>query len=220
MAVVFPPLHSASEEGLLAIGGDLELETLLTAYTQGIFPWPVSDDSPLTWFSPDPRGLLEFSDLHTSRSFQRFLRNTNLTVSFNQNFTDVITTCANIKRKHESGTWISQEIIDGYTEMFNNGFAYCVEIKEDETLVGGLYGICIGELISGESMFHTVDNASKLAIHSLVKKVQSKGVKWIDTQMVTPIIESFGGKEIPREKFINKINDLNFTTPTRAELFS
>jgi leucyl/phenylalanyl-tRNA--protein transferase len=220
VAVIFPPINSASEDGLLAIGGDLELDTLLTAYTQGVFPWPISDDTPLTWFSPDPRGLLDFTDLHTSRSFRKFLKNTNLTTTFNQDFEEVINACAQMKRKHEPGTWISQEIIKGYVNMFNHGFAYSVEIRQNDEIVAGLYGVCIGELVSGESMFHTVDNASKLAMFSLVEKLKSKKIRWLDTQMVTPVIESFGGKEISRDEFTKRLDPLNFTIPTREELFS
>lgn len=219
MPVVFPPLHTATPEGLLAVGGDLSVETLLVAYKQGIFPWPISSDSPLTWFSPDPRGILNIEKFHISKSFQRFLKKSPYTINFNQNFPGVIEQCALTKRKHEKGTWISEEIIEGYTNLFDAGYAYCVEVYEEDMLVGGLYGTCIGEIISGESMFHHADNASKVALCSLVEILKRKNIKWLDTQMVTPIVESFGGEQIPRVQFVTMLQKLNPDFPNREELF-
>lgn len=219
MPVIFPPLSTATPEGLLAVGGDLDVETLLTAYKQGIFPWPISDESPLTWFSPDPRGVLKLEKFHISKSFQKFLKKSPFEISFNQNFEDVIAYCAQTKRKHEQGTWISDEIIEGYTNLFHAGHAYSVEVYQDQELVGGLYGTCIGEIISGESMFHHVDNASKVALCSLVEILQRNNIKWFDTQMVTPIVESFGGEQIPRVQFVSMLQKLNPDFPSREQLF-
>ncbi|MBD67068.1 MAG: leucyl/phenylalanyl-tRNA--protein transferase [Halobacteriovoraceae bacterium] len=219
MPIKFPPVHSATPEGLLAVGGKIDTETLKSAYTQGIFPWPISKNSPLTWFSPDPRGILELKDFHISRSFNRFLRKNPYTIKFNHNFEEVIRNCAVVKRKHEKGTWISQDIITGYNELFNQGLSYCVAVYHEKRLVGGLYGVCMGELISGESMFHKETNASKLAFYALVHQLESKGIRWIDTQMVTPVIKSFGGTEISRTNFIKKLQALNFEHPQRSQLF-
>jgi leucyl/phenylalanyl-tRNA--protein transferase len=217
--VQFPPLESATPEGLLAIGGNLDIETLYIAYTSGIFPWPVSDEAPLTWFSPNPRGILDLNEFHLPRSFQKFLKKSTYTIKYNKNFIEIINSCADMKRKHEQGTWISQEILDGYINLFNNKLAYCVGIYEGQELIGGLYGVCFGEIFSGESMFHSKDNASKLALYHLVEKLKAGGVKWIDTQMVSPLLELFGGKEVPRLEFINKLKKLDSRVARRDEIF-
>jgi leucyl/phenylalanyl-tRNA--protein transferase len=218
MPVIFPPLEQADEHGILAIGGNLDIETLKTAYKSGIFPWPVSNEIPLTWFAPDPRGVLEFKDLHIPRSLKKALKKSSFHVVFNRNFDQVIQMCADVKRKNEQGTWINQDILAGYQIMFKHKFAYSVEVYDQEQLVGGLYGVCLGEIISGESMFHLKPNASKLALLSLIEQLSSKGVKWIDTQMVTPVIKSFGGKEITRAQFMQNLSQLN-PHRSRFELF-
>jgi leucyl/phenylalanyl-tRNA--protein transferase len=218
MAVEFPSVETANEDGLLAIGGVLNIEVLTTAYCSGIFPWPVSEEYPLTWFAPNPRGILEFRDFKVSKSFQKFLNKTSLTTKFNVDFEKIIYNCAQVKRKHESGTWINQDIIDAYINMFNHGLAYCVGTYDGANLVGGLYGVCIGEIISGESMFHFIDNASKLALKALVDQLQDIGLKWMDTQMVTPLLESFGGKEISRKVFMQKLEQLS-SSCSRLEIF-
>ncbi len=217
---MFPPIESASADGLLALGGDLSFETLTEAYSLGIFPWPISIDAPLTWFSPDPRGILQFKNFHTSRSFKKFLKKTTLTVSYNQKFEEVIRACATVPRNEEAGTWISEEIIQGYLNLFNKGYAYSVEVNNGDKLVGGLYGVCFGELISGESMFHYEANASKLALYSLIKILSQKDISWIDTQMVSPLLESMGGESIPRIEFKKRIIDLKKKKPIRSSLFT
>lgn len=220
MPVKFPPHHEASPEGLLAIGGDLEPTTLLTAYQQGIFPWPISKDSPMTWFSPDPRGVLSVEDFHISKSFKRFLNKVPYKVEMNSHFTEVIKNCATTTRKHEVGTWITEEILTGYEKLFDQGNAYCISILDRGQLVGGLYGVCINGLVTGESMFHTKTNASKLCLYILMSHLKIKGIPFLDTQMVTPIIESFGGKEIPRSEFLVEIERLQKRHLPREELFS
>ena len=219
MPVVFPNPNNSTSEGLVAVGGILDAETLHTAYTNGIFPWPIPNEELMTWFSPNPRGILELKDVYYNRSFKRFLNSTDFKVKFNTNFEEVISHCANVKRSDENSTWINAEIIESYTEMFRLGLAYCVEVYDDNIMVGGMYGICIGELISGESMFHFKSNASKLALFSLIEKLKKSQISWIDTQMVTPVIEKFGGKEIPRSDFLNRIKNINTITPSRQELF-
>lgn len=220
MPVQFPPVESASPEGLVAIGGDLSPETLVEAYKNGIFPWPISKTSPLTWFSPDPRGALILDDLHVAKSFQKFLKKTNFEVKFNEDFASVIKACSTTIRKHEAGTWITNDIIKGYTRFFEAGHAYCVEVYDSGELVGGLYGVSIGHFLSGESMFHTKSNASKLALYALCLIALKNQIPFIDTQMVTPVIESFGGKEIERKQFMNSLSPLIKQKTSRDLLFS
>jgi len=208
--VVFPPIEDATEDGLVAIGGDLELDTLIAAYTRGIFPWPISLDFPLAWFSPDPRGILDFDELHISKSFEKFLKKNPYTVKFNTSFKEVIKGCAVAPRKGQASTWITPEIIQGYERLFENEKAYCVEVWLEKKLVAGLYGVVMGDFCSGESMFTKLPNASKLALYSLVKHLEAKGIKWLDTQMVTPVVEQFGGKYIPRNKFLHRLESVNW----------
>lgn len=216
--VVFPPVEEATEDGLVAIGGDLELDTLIAAYTRGIFPWPISLDFPLAWFSPDPRGILDFHELHVSKSFEKFLKKNTYTVKFNTSFKEVIKGCAIAPRKGQSSTWITPEIIQGYVNLFEHEKAYCVEVWDEKKLVAGLYGVVMGDFCSGESMFTKSPNASKLALYSLVKHLEGKGVKWLDTQMVTPVVEQFGGKYIPRGSFLHRLESVNWET-LRTEIF-
>ena len=220
MAIVFPPIESASPEGLLAIGGNLDTETLLTAYQQGIFPWPISPSSPLTWFTPDPRGIIFTKDFHIPKSFNKFLNKCPFSVTFNKQFSEVINQCAKATRKHEVGTWITKEIEEGYCKFFDAGYAYSVEVLEDNKLVGGLYGVCIGGYLTGESMFHTKTNASKLALYSLIQKLEQNSIDWLDTQMVTPVIESLGGKNIPREEFLKVLNFAVAKKISREDIFN
>lgn len=201
----FPPVDTADEHGLLALGGDLEIESLLLAYSQGIFPWPISKEYPLAWFSPDPRGILTFEKLHIAKSLRKFLRKNPYEIRFNTNFEAVIMNCALVKRSDNQGTWITQEIIDSYINLFKKGFAYSVETYENDQLVGGVYGVCINRFYSGESMFHKADNASKVALIALLYQLHQKGIGWIDTQMVTPVVEALGGIEIPRDTYLNML---------------
>jgi leucyl/phenylalanyl-tRNA--protein transferase len=202
----FPPVDSADEHGLLAVGGDLEIDSLLLAYSQGIFPWPISDEYPLAWFSPDPRGILAFDKLHMGKSFRKFLRKNPYEVKFNTNFEAVIMNCARVKRIDQTSTWINQEIIDAYIKMHQLGYAYSIETYLEDRLVGGVYGVCINRFYSGESMFHLEDNASKVALVSLLYLLKQRDIGWIDTQMVTPVVESLGGVEIPRETFLKMLD--------------
>jgi leucyl/phenylalanyl-tRNA--protein transferase len=217
--IVFPPVETATEDGLVAIGGDLEVDTLEEAYRRGIFPWPVSIEFPLAWFSPNPRGILDFNDLHLSRSFEKFLKKNNpFQVTFNKAFPEVIKTCAMVKRKDQSDTWITPQIIKGYEQLFLNEKAYSVEVWEEDMLVGGLYGVIMGDFISGESMFMKKENASKLALYTLINHIKSKGINWLDTQMVTNVVEQFGGKYVPRSDFIQRLDKVNWSQ-TRSDFF-
>lgn len=201
----FPPVESADEHGLLALGGDLEVESLLLAYSRGIFPWPISEEYPLAWFSPDPRGILAFDKLHLSKSLKKFLKKNPYEVKLNTNFEAVIMNCALVKRSDNQGTWITQDIINSYIELHKRGYAYSVETYLNDVLVGGVYGVCINRYYSGESMFHTADNASKVALISLLYQLKQKDIGWLDTQMVTAVVESLGGVEIPRETFLKML---------------
>lgn len=214
MAILnFPPIHQADENGLLAVGGDLEVQSLLKAYQNGIFPWPISEDFPLAWFAPDPRGVIDFDDFHISRSFKKFLNKTKMTVEFNQNFENVIINCSLANRKDQAGTWITDQIIESYINLHKAGYAYSAEtylIKDGmKRMVGGLYGTCISQFFSGESMYHIEDNASKLALYMLIEKLKSMGINWLDTQMVTPVVQGMGGKEIDRSEFMKRLSLTN-----------
>jgi leucyl/phenylalanyl-tRNA--protein transferase len=221
--IVFPPVENANEDGLVAVGGDLEIDTLIEAYSKGIFPWPVTSypinaHFPHTWFSPDPRGVLEFCELHVSKSFIKFLKKSPYLVTFNQAFSDVILNCARSPRKDRAGTWITPDITLAYNNLFHAGHAYSVEVWHEKVLVGGLYGVVLGTFVSGESMFTLEDNAGKVALYTLIHHLETKGVSWIDTQMVTEVVKQFGGKYIPRSVFLSMLSKTD-RTKGREELF-
>jgi len=220
MAYNFPDPNSASEEGLVAIGGELDTQTLFNAYSNGIFPWPMETNQPLLWFSLDPRGVLYCEDLHISKSMQKLIKKKNYKVVFNNNFEAVLDKCAHIKRKGQSDTWIDDRIKKGYTQLFKQKNAYCVEVYNDQyKLVAGVYGVCFGELISGESMFHEEDNTSKLALIKLIQVLKSSNIKFIDTQMVTSVVSSLGAIEIKREDFLEEIKSLDLNK-NRDQIFN
>ena len=219
MPVKFPPVNAANEDGLLAIGGKLNVETLTLAYSQGIFPWPVGQDYPNTWFAPDPRGVILFKDFHIPKSLKKFLRKNPYQIRFNEDFPQIIRRCADAKRSHEDGTWINQEIVKAYGDMFADGKAYCVGAYDEEgCLVGGLYGVCLGEIVSGESMFFESVNASKACLMALIERLQESGLEFLDTQMVTPVVAAFGGKLIRRSLFMGMIERLDSSRP-RNDIF-
>lgn len=213
----FPPIESADPSGLLALGGDLEVESLVLAYQNGIFPWPISDDFPLAWFSPDPRGILEFDRLSIGKRLRRYLRNCPYQITCNQSFTEVIDYCSKVPRSDQDSTWITPEIIKGYKDLFAEELAYSVEVWDDTELVGGVYGVCIHGIITGESMFHLQSNTSKYALIFLLLLLKNAGISWLDTQMVTPVVESLGGIEIPRKDFIQKLKENPLKS--RSEIF-
>ncbi len=202
MTVIFPPIETATEDGLIGVGGDLKVETLVAAYSQGIFPWPISSEYPLTWFSPDPRGILMVNEFHCSRSFKKFVKNTDLIVRFNCDFAAIMKACQEAVRPTQHSTWITHPMVKAYVKLFEAGHAFCVGIYQNELLVGGLYGVKIGQYYAGESMFHQVDNASKLALYALMEKFKEHDIPWLDTQMVTEITSAMGAKEIPRSYFL------------------
>jgi len=203
--IVFPPISQASEDGLVAIGGDLETDTLLTAYSQGIFPWPLSVDFPLAWFSPDPRGVLEFSEIYLSRTLQKVMKKELFKFRYNQSFLEIIKLCAVVPRKDQPTTWITPQIIEGYHRLHKAGYAWCVGAWQGQRLVGGVYGVKLGKFRSGESMFTLEDNAGKLCLLYAIALFEEEGIEWLDTQMVTPVVETLGGTYIPRETFMEKL---------------
>jgi len=202
----FPPVSEADEEGILAIGGDLDPERLELAYKSGIFPW-FNEGDPILWWSPDPRMVLFLDELIVSKSMRNILNRNQFKVTLNQNFAAVISNCQNIKRDGQNGTWISNEMIDAYCKLNEQGIAKSVEVWQDEVLVGGLYGIDLGHVFCGESMFSKVSNASKVAFIALVNYLQKENYKLLDCQVYNPHLESLGCREIDREEFMSIIEN-------------
>lgn len=204
----FPPLEFADKSGLIAVGGDFEVPSLLLAYRSGIFPWPIPD-YPLAWFAPPRRAVLSFDAYHPSRSFLRWLRHNTFSVSFDVAFAETMRGCAAGHTKPgepvEMSTWITPEMIAAYTELHRAGFAHSCEVWDGEELVGGVYGIAIGGMFAAESMFFRKDNASKLALHSLVSHLQSVGLTWIDVQVLNPFTKSLGAAEVTRHRFMGML---------------
>lgn len=199
----FPPVEMATEDGLLAYGGDLSVNRLLYAYTHGIFPW-FEDGQPILWWSPDPRMVLYPKKLKVSKSMKQVLGNNNFHLTFNKDFKSVIENCASIKRDGQNGTWITSEMQDAYMKLHELGIAQSVEVWLDEELVGGLYGIYLRDknVFCGESMFAKVSNASKFAFIKMIEKLRIAGVKLIDCQVYTSHLESLGAEEISRVEFL------------------
>ncbi|HEV7333838.1 MAG TPA: leucyl/phenylalanyl-tRNA--protein transferase [Flavisolibacter sp.] len=196
----FPPLHQADEEGLLVIGGTVTPERVLQAYPNGIFPW-YSDDIPL-WWSPDPRFVLFPAELHISRSMKKELNNEKFDFRTNTAFEEVITACATVPRNGQDGTWITTEMKEVYIELHQRGFAHSAETWLEDKMVGGMYGIRLGKVFFGESMFSKVTNASKFAFIRYVQQLKGEGVALVDCQVYTPHVESLGARLIPRQNFI------------------
>lgn len=202
----FPPLSHALDEpnGLLAIGGDLSVPRLLSAYRQGIFPW-FNEDDPVMWWSPNPRMVLFPAELKIAKSLKKTIKKNVFDIKFNSAFRQVITYCSKTPRPDQDGTWITSSIIDAYCALHAQGYAISCECWLENTLVGGCYGVLIGKMFYGESMFHTETDASKVAFVNLVEHLQALGIGMIDCQMKTALLASFGGREIPRETFSQKL---------------
>ncbi|HQO16435.1 MAG TPA: leucyl/phenylalanyl-tRNA--protein transferase [Methylotenera sp.] len=205
----FPPLNHALSEpnGLIAIGGDLSLPRLLNAYQHGIFPW-FSEGEPILWWSPNPRMVLFPDELKISNSLKKTLKNKPFEVRFNTAFRQVISACSHTPRADQPGTWITQGIIDAYCALHDAGYAISAECWQNNVLVGGCYGVKIGKMFYGESMFHHVTDASKVAFVHLVQQLKSQGVGLIDCQMKTAHLARFGAKEIPRDAFFEHLTVL------------
>ncbi|MBA4371318.1 MAG: leucyl/phenylalanyl-tRNA--protein transferase [Thermodesulfovibrio sp.] len=197
---VFPPPELADPDGLLAVGGDLSPERIIQAYTRGIFPW-YSEDSPILWWSPDPRLVLFPGELKLSRSLRQVIRRDDFRVTFDTAFKDVITGCASVKRGHEDGTWITEDMMHAYCLLHEQGYAHSVESWYGDELAGGLYGISLGRIFFGESMFATRPNSSKVAFAALVERLTAAGYALIDCQVKTRHLQSFGAREISGDEF-------------------
>ncbi|MCH2022560.1 MAG: leucyl/phenylalanyl-tRNA--protein transferase [Saprospiraceae bacterium] len=199
--ISFPPPQTASEDGLLAIGGDLSIERILYAYNKGIFPW-FNKDEPILWWCPDPRFILLPSEIKVSKSMRQVLKKNEFTVTFDKAFEKVILNCSIAPRKGQTGSWLTDEMIDSYIQLYQLGYAHSVESWKDGKLVGGLYGLSIGKCFFGESMFTKVSNASKTALIHLAKTLEKKDFSLIDCQSQTNHLASMGAKFIPRTDFL------------------
>lgn len=201
----FPHPELANEDGILAIGGDLSVERLLIAYNNGLFPWYNPED-PILWWSPDPRFVLFPDELKISKSMRSYFNQRKFEVTFDTAFEKVIRNCKTQTRKGQvGGTWISEDMVNAYCNLYNEGYAHSVEVWKDEQLVGGLYGIALGKMFFGESMFSKENNASKVGFITLVKYLIAKDYQLIDCQQETTHLKSLGGKNIPRRSFLKMV---------------
>ena len=196
----FPSLDMMGDD-LVCIGGDFHPQRLLNAYENGLFPWYIDEQNYIHWFSPEKRMVLYPDEFKVSKSLKRVINNKNFIIKSNENFDEVIKNCANIKRKNEDDTWIDENFIKAYINLFDLGIATSIECYLDDELVGGLYGILIGDIFCGESMFSKVPNASKVAFYHLCNQSKQNGIKLIDCQVYNEHLESLGAKEISREEY-------------------
>ena len=197
----FPAVDEANPDGILAIGGDLSPERLLLAYKSGIFPW-FEEGEPIFWWSPNTRMVLFLDDLVVSKSMRNILNRNIFKVTFNQNFREVISNCKKIKRNGQNGTWITNDMVEAYCKLNELGIAKSVEVWQNEELVGGLYGIDLGHIFCGESMFSKVSNASKVAFIALANQLKTANYKVLDCQVYNEHLESLGCREIERDEFM------------------
>ena len=209
--LLFPPVQLAEPDGLLAIGGDLSMERLLLAYRQGIFPW--YEGRHILWWCPDPRFVLFRDERKESKTMRKLIRRDTFEFRINSDFKQVIASCKTIARRGQESTWITDEVREAYTRLHLAGWAHSAEVWQDGKLAGGLYGIRMGKVFFGESMFSTVSNASKYAFILYVQQLQSEGVQLIDCQVYTEHLESLGARMIPRERFTGLIGSLTDSDP-------
>jgi leucyl/phenylalanyl-tRNA--protein transferase len=198
--LIFPPVDQADEEGLLAIGGDLSVDRLLLAYKNGIFPW-YNEDEPICWWSPDPRFVLSPDKLKVTKSMQTVLNNGTFRFTINRAFEEVIKNCKSATRRDQDGTWISPEVQEAYIQLHKQGYAHSAEAWQNGELVGGLYGVRLGKIFFGESMFSKTSNASKFAFINYVKQLQKEDVQLIDCQIYTDHLKSLGATMLDRKSF-------------------
>ncbi len=215
---IFPDPRKANAEGLLAYGGDLNPERLLSAYYEGIFPWPQRENDPLLWFSPDPRVVLIPSQIHIGRSLKKYLKKSPFEIRCDTAFLDVIQACAKAKRKDGEGTWITPEMLSAYCRLHVLGFAHSVEAWQDGTLVGGLYGVSLGAVFFGESLFTHSDNASKIALVTLISQLRLWDFHFVDCQMRTNLVDTLGAVDWKRNVFLSALKKA-LTRPTRRGLW-
>ena len=201
---IFPNPLYADDKGLLAYGGDLHPGRIMTVYANGIFPWYNQHD-PILWWSPNPRFILELDEFKISKNLQKTINKNIFEIKFDENFTQTMIECANIKREKQNGTWINEEIIEAYSILHDQGLAHSFEAYFDGILVGGGYGLNIGDIFCGESMFTKKTDASKVALYHLIERLKKQGFKLIDCQIPTPHLKSLGAKEISRVEFLDLV---------------
>ena len=204
---VFPKKIVPNENGLIALGGELNIPTLIEAYSKGIFPW--SGEDPIPWYSPDPRLVLFPEKYYVSKRLERIIKKDVFKVSFDVDFKRIIKKCSNIHRKGQNGTWINEKIIGAYYKLFNLEIAHCVAVYYNDILCGGLYGLSFGKCFFGESMFSDVSNSSKVALYFLTKFLIEKKINIIDCQQVTPHMQRMGGILIDRSLFLKLLKEYN-----------
>lgn len=203
--IVFPHPDLAEDNGLLAIGGDLSADRLLAGYRLGIFPW-YSDDDPILWWFTSPRLVLFPEDLKVSRRLERYMKNTSMTLTINKAFEQVITACAEYRKRQNQETWITPEMINAYTNLHHLGYAHSVECWNGDRLSGGLYGVALGKVFFGESMFAAITNSSKFALIHLINFLNKNCYRLIDCQMKTAHLTSMGARELSGKEFQHLLN--------------
>ncbi len=212
---IFPDPELAEPEGLLAIGGDLSPRRLLAAYRLGIFPW-YEPGGPILWWSPDPRLVLPVEEFRLHRRLQRTIRQGRFETRHDTAFASVIRACAQVRRTHEDGTWITPEMQEAYVRLHDLGHAHCTETWRDGTLVGGIYGVRVGGCFCGESMFHYETDASKIALAALVARLRDEGGGLIDCQIASEHLIGLGAREIPRRAFLEYLRSTSLSQPLPA----
>lgn len=212
--LIFPPVALSEDNGLLAIGGDLSLERLILAYTKGIFPW-YGDGDPIMWWSPDPRFVIFLDKFRIPKSLKRIINKKIFKITIDRDFEQVISLCRGIHLQ-KGGTWITKEMKEAYINLHNHGLAHSVEVWQDYNIVGGLYGVSLGKIFFGESMFSLVSNASKIALVYLVNLLKNLNFHIMDSQVFTHHINLMGGENIPREEYLKLLEkaliDMDKTT--------
>jgi leucyl/phenylalanyl-tRNA--protein transferase len=202
--LIFPDPSQAEDEGIVAYGGDLSVNRIMYGYSRGIFPW-FNEDDPILWWSPNPRFVLEIGDLHISKNLKKTIRKNIFEVKFDTNFEQVIKECSKAKRPDQEGTWITTDMIEAYCDLYRAGFAHSFESYFNGELVGGGYGVVIGDIFCGESMFALKSDASKVAFVALVQRLKKNGFSLIDSQIYTEYLASFGAKEITRDTYLSLV---------------
>ena len=202
----FPTLEMMNDD-LVAVGGDFHPQRLINAYSNGIFPWFIDEYNHIHWYSPNKRMVLDPDNIKVSKSLKKSIKNKGFIIKSNENFEEVMKNCSNIKRKHEDETWISEEFIQAYTNLYHLGYAFSIECYLEDELVGGLYGVMIGDVFCGESMFSKVSDASKVAFYHLCKQAKQNGINLIDCQVHNDHLESLGAVEIPRNEYFKYLNN-------------
>jgi len=205
--IEFPDPKYTDDSGILAVGGDLQAERLLLAYEMGLFPWFNENEPPL-WWCPDPRMVLYPNELRISKSMRSVLRKNLFRVTADQNFEEVIRNCGAVPRPGQDGTWITEDIVNGYLELHRMGFAHSIEVWSNNTLTGGLYGVSLGKIFFGESMFSLAPNASKVGFIKLVEALKVNNFRLVDCQVHTAHLESLGAEEISRASFLPQLREV------------